>query len=84
MLKTIQANNFSPVQYAQALALNWRVQLSPDKYVYEVMLTNNCIHAAGQDTCGECKVVKVRSRAFVRKSRLLGQQAIPNIIGGAS
>ena len=70
MLKTIQANNFSPVQYAQALALNWRVQLSPNKYVYEVVLTNHCVHAEGQDTCGECKVVKVRSRCICPKESI--------------
>lgn len=81
-MKIIQATNLSPVQYAQALALNWSVLLSPNKYVYEVVLTNHCVHAAGRDTCGECKVVKVRSHAFVRKSQSLGQQAIPNMFGG--
>ncbi len=82
-MQWIAENHLSLVQYAQALALDWHVMFSAERYMYAVMLTRDCVHRAGQDTCDECKVIKVRSRAFVRKRELSGQLAIPNIFGGS-
>ena len=81
-MRMIAADNLSMVQYAEALALDWHVMFSPNRFVYEARLTRSCVHQAGQDTCGECRITRVRDRKFVPKHEFLGQLAIPNIFGG--